>query len=226
MQHPPSLITEMIRLWNAGNVDVVEAFKRIRGKESFIYKACSKFLYFILNRMAAMDLDNTSDFCLMDSKVVAAWRQLRETNLFFRGLSAWLGFRRVQLFFDVPARVNGSSRWTVLRLVRLATTSITAFTSLPLHVITLMGGIFFVFALVMGTRAVFLKFYSNTVIDGITTLILLNLLVGSLLMIALGVIGEYIARIYSEVKFRPRYIIADQFVERKSECFGQSNFGR
>jgi glycosyltransferase involved in cell wall biosynthesis len=219
MQHPPTLIPEMIRLWKSGSVDIVETAKRVRGRESFFYKACSKFLYTMLNRLTATNMNNVSDFCLLDAKVISAWRHIRETNLFFRGILVWLGFRREKIFFDVLPRVRGFSKWTFIQLVKLAITSITAFSSLPLRVVTMLGGLFLLFAAVMGMRAVFLKFYSNVVIDGITTLILLILLVGSLLMIALGIIGEYIARIYDEVKLRPRYIVANQLVDQAPDDF-------
>jgi len=215
MQHPTRLIAEMLRLWEGGNVDVVEAVKRSRGRESLFYKACSKSLYLALAQLTAMDMDGVSDFCL-DAKVIRAWRCFGETNLFFRGLSVWLGFRRTRVYFDVSARASGRSAWTFQRLVRLALTSITAFSSLPLHAVTLMGGCFFLFATVLGTRAVYLKLHSDTVIDGVTTVILLILFVGSLLMIALGVIGEYIAQIYNEVKRRPRYVVAERMGETQT----------
>jgi polyisoprenyl-phosphate glycosyltransferase len=209
LQHPPELIPKMLYIWQKSDVDIVEAIKISRGKESVTGKIGAKLFYAILNYLSGYNLKGASDFKLLDRKVVNAWLQMGERNLFFRGMTAWLGFQRVTIPFEVPSRIGGQSGWSTLKLIKLAITGITAFSSLPLHLITFFGCIFLIFAVVLGSQAFFLKFTGRAV-DGFTTVIILLLIIGSLLMISLGIIGLYIARIYEEVKGRPRYIIAEK----------------
>jgi glycosyltransferase involved in cell wall biosynthesis len=208
LQHPPSLIPEMVQCWRQG-AEVVEAVKQHRGAESFYSKTRAKIFYTIFSRLAGYNLQGASDFKLMDRRVLQAWRRLGEHNLFFRGMSAWLGFKRVQLPFNVPERIGGASNWSALQLTRLAMTAVTSFSSAPLQLITLTGAAFAVFAMALGVQTVYLKIAGRAV-DGFTTVILLLLVIGGAVMLGLGIIGTYIARIYEEVKGRPRYIIAER----------------
>lgn len=215
LQHPPSIIPEMLRLWRDSEADVVETVKNSRGKETALNKLGAKFFYNILKKLSGYDLTNLSDYKLMDSKVVKAWLQMGERNLFFRGMSEWLGFKRVRISFDVPKRASGKSAMSYPRLIKLAITAITSFSSLPLHIITFIGVIFLIFAFIMIIQTLYMKFV-GLAITGFTTVILLQLIIGSLLMISLGIIGEYIARIYYEVKGRPRYIV-EQRIDSKTK---------
>jgi len=208
LQHPPRLIPEMVRLWEEEGFEVVEGVKRFRGEGSRSYHAQAGFFYFLLRSLSGIDLSGASDFKLMDRKVLDAWRRMGERNVFFKGMSAWLGFRRKRLFFDVEPRVGGKSAWSSLGLLRLAINGITSFSSLPVHIITLMGAVFLCFALLLGIQSLAMWF-SGEALTGFTTVNLLLLIIGSMLMIGLGIIGEYIAKIYDEVKGRPRYVIAE-----------------
>nr|WP_315488474.1 glycosyltransferase family 2 protein [uncultured Rhodoferax sp.] len=208
LQHPPTLIHTMVQQWKDG-AEVVEAVKQHRGAESLYSKIRAKIFYAIFSRLAGYDLRGASDFKLMDRRVLDAWRGMGERNLFFRGMNAWLGFRRVQIPFDVPDRTGGESNWSVLQLVRLAMTAVTSFSSAPLQLITFTGAGFAVFALVLGTQTLYQKIAGHAV-DGFTTVILLLLVIGGAVMLGLGIIGTYIARIYEEVKGRPRYIVAER----------------
>jgi glycosyltransferase involved in cell wall biosynthesis len=208
LQHPPSLIPAMVQCWREG-AEVVEAVKQHRGSESAYSKLRAQIFYAIFTRLAGYDLRGASDFKLMDRRVLDAWRGMGERNLFFRGMNAWLGFRRVQLPFDVAARTGGESNWSVLQLTRLAMTAVTSFSSAPLQLITLSGAGFFVFALVLGAQTLYQKIAGRAV-DGFTTVILLLLVIGGAVMLGLGIIGTYIARIYEEVKGRPRYVVAER----------------
>ena len=212
LQHPPSLIPKMSRIWNETNVEIVEAVKIVRGKESLVGKIGSHLFYTILKNLSGYNLSGASDYKLLDRKVVNSWLQMGERNLFFRGMTAWLGFQRVQIPFEVPERVGGKSGWSIFKLVKLAITGVTAFYSLPLHFVTFSGVVFLFFAIVIGIQTLFLKFTGQAV-SGFATVIILLLIIGSLLMISLGIIGEYIAKIYEEVKRRPRYLIAEK-IER------------
>ena len=208
LQHPPRLIPEMVRCWEEESFDVVEAVKQHRGEESRSYRAQTGLYYSLMRLLSGIDLKGASDFKLMDRKVLEAWGQMGERNVFFRGMSAWLGFRRKQLFFNVESRVGGKTAWSSLGLIRLAINGITSFSSLPVHIITAMGVVFLVFALVLGMGTL-IQWFSGEAVTGFTTVNLLLLIIGSMLMIGLGIIGEYIAKIYDEVKGRPRYVIAE-----------------
>lgn len=206
LQHPPALIPEMVKYWLEG-YDVVEGVKNSRGKENPIYKLCAKFFYYILYRSSDIHLGKASDFKLLDRKVVEAWKEMPERAIFFRGMSAWLGFDRKQISFNVAERVNGKTKWSLIRLIRLAVNAITSYTSVPLHCITLLGILMFLVTIVMGLQTLFMKF-SGRALDGFTTVILLQLFIGSSIMTSLGIIGIYLTKIYKEVKGRPRYLVS------------------
>lgn len=208
LQHPPELIPEMVRLWQEDDYDVVEGIKSSRGKEGLFYKLGARIFYRTFRRLSGLDLRKASDFKLMDRKVVEAWQQMPERDTFFRGMSAWVGFKRYRLPFAVERRVAGSSKWSPIKLGKLFITAITAFSSLPLQIITFLGGIFFVGSLFLGAQTLYMKF-SGIAYTGFTTVILLQLIIGSALMLSLGIIGTYLARIYDEVKCRPRYLISN-----------------
>lgn len=208
LQHPPDLIPKMIQHWREG-ADVIEAVKQSRGNEAAISRFRAWVFYTLFTRLTGVDLHGASDFKLMDRRVLDAWRRLGERNLFFRGMNAWLGFKRIQIPFDIVDRVDGKSGWSVIQLMKLALTAVTSFSSAPLYIMIFVGLIFSTFALIIGLQTAYLKFGGHAV-DGFTTVILLILIVGGVVSFGLGLIGVYIARIYDEVKGRPRYIIAEQ----------------
>jgi dolichol-phosphate mannosyltransferase len=215
LQHPPALVPEMIRAWREEGFDVVEAVKEDRGRESLLARAEAGFFYGLLRRLSGFDLSGASDFKLLDRRVVEAWRTMPERNLFFRGMSAWLGFKRCEIPFRVAPRAGGRSGWTTRGLVRLALTGITSFSSVPIHLVTAMGVLFLLFAIALGVQTLY-NWKQGQAASGFTTVILLILIVGSFLMIGLGVIGLYVSRIYDEVKARPRYVIADRLPRERT----------
>ncbi len=206
LQHPPALIPEMVKAWLEG-YDVVEGIKSSRGRENPIYKLCARFFYYVIYKTADINLGKASDFKLMDRKVVEAWKQLPERATFFRGMSAWVGFERKHISFDVAERVNGTTKWSLVRLMRLAMNAITSYTSVPLHFVTVLGVILFGVTLILGIQTLYMKF-SGKATSGFTTVILLQLIIGSSIMISLGMIGIYLTKIYTEVKARPRYLVS------------------
>jgi glycosyltransferase involved in cell wall biosynthesis len=207
-QHPPSLLPIIIETWRTSGADIIEAVKRKRGGESLTSKFGALTFYVILNKLSGFDLKGASDFKLIDRRVVHTWLGMRERNVFFRGMTAWMGFNAVQIPFDVPARRIGKSHWSYLRRAKLALIGITTFSSFPLHFVTFAGVVFFIFAVGLGIQTLYLKL-AGRAFTGFATVILLELIIGSLLMISLGIIGEYLARIYEEVKGRPRYIVTE-----------------
>jgi polyisoprenyl-phosphate glycosyltransferase len=210
-QHPPSLLPEMIERWRVGDVDIVEAVKSSRGQETLFNKLSAGLFYLMWNKLSGFELRNASDYKLLNRQAVDAYLQMRERNLFFRGMTAWLGFRRAQLPFEVAERAGGATSWSLFRLVRLAVTGITSFSSLPLQIVSFAGFFFLLFAFVFGIQTAWV-YFSGRAVTGFATVIFLLLIIGSLLMISLGTIGEYIARIYDEVKGRPRYLIGQVIV--------------
>ncbi len=209
LQHPPELIPEMVSLWKKG-FQVVEAVKKDRGRESVVSRLGASLFYKIMRRISGFKLENASDFKLLDKKVVQALLEMPEKETFFRGLSAWVGYSRAEVYFKVPDRKTGESRWSPLKLLKLAITAFTSFSSLPLQFVTFIGILFLLGSVVLGIQTLVMKL-RGWAIGGFTTVILLLLIMGSCLMISLGMIGIYIARIYNEVKSRPRYIISEEY---------------
>lgn len=212
-QHPPSLVPEMVRMWQASGADIIEAVKRSRGRESLSGKSGALFFYFLLRKLSGFDFKGASDFKLLNRKAVDAWLKMGERNVFFRGMTAWMGFTTVQIPFEVVPRSGGESTWSYLKRLKLALTGITSFSSLPLQLVTFAGALFLVFSVVLGAETLYLKITGRAV-SGFATVILLLLIIGSLLMISLGIIGEYLARIYEEVKGRPRYLVKEAIESR------------
>jgi glycosyltransferase involved in cell wall biosynthesis len=207
-QHPPSLIPEMVHMWQGSGADIVEAVKRRRGRESLSSKLGAQLFYFILNKLSGFHFKGASDFKLMNRKAVDGWLKMHERNVFFRGMTVWMGFTTAQIPFEVVPRSAGQSTWSVLKRLKLALIGITAFSSFPLHLVTFAGVIFFGLSVLLGVETLYLKLAGRAV-SGFATVILLELIIGSLLMISLGIIGEYLARIYEEVKGRPRYLVKE-----------------
>ena len=207
-QHPPSLLPLLIEKWRTSGVDIVEAVKLKRGRESVASRIGALTFYVILNKLSGFELKGASDFKLIDRRVRDTWLAMRERNVFFRGMTAWMGFRTIQIPFEVGPRRAGKSGWSYLRRAKLALIGITTFSSFPLRLVTFAGMIFFLFAVGLGIQTLYLKL-AGRAFTGFATVILLELIIGSLLMISLGIIGEYLARIYEEVKGRPRYIVSE-----------------
>jgi dolichol-phosphate mannosyltransferase len=207
LQHPAELIPEMVRLWSKEGYDVVEGVKSDRGSESLFGKIAALTFYKIFNKTSGINLESASDFKLLDRKVVEAWKSLNESITFFRGMSAWVGFNRIQIPFEVKKRTNGNSKWSAKSLTKLAVQSITSYTSAPLYMITLLGVIMLFIDFILLIQTLFMKF-SGKALTGFTTVIILLLGTGSCIMISLGIIGVYISKIYDEIKNRPRYLIA------------------
>jgi polyisoprenyl-phosphate glycosyltransferase len=216
LQHPPELIPEMVRLWREEHWDIVEGIKRTRGTEPLINKIGARFFYRTLSRLSGYDLYGSSDFKLLDRKVIDAWLDMRERNTFFRGMISWLGYRRKQITFSVPRRRVTQSRWSFFSLFRLAVIAITAFSSLPLQAVTLLGGLFLLCAILFSGYALLL-YFTGLALPGFTTVIILEMLIGGVLMVSLGIIGTYIAQIYQEVKYRPRYVVSEALAGPQDE---------
>ena len=215
LQHPPELIPQMLELHRQG-FEVVEAVKSDRGKEGFVYRFFAKTFYKIMRDSSNVDLDRASDYKLMDRKVINALNELPERITFFRALSSWVGFRTAKIEFEVAPRNAGKSKWSFKKLMIFALNNITSFTNLPMQLVTGMGLLFLIFAVGIGIQSL-VRFFSGTAQEGFTTVYMLVLLAGSVIMIGLGIIGYYMSKIYEEIKFRPRYIISIDTKNRKEQ---------
>ena len=208
LQHPPALIPEMYRLWREDGFKVVNGVKRDRRNEPAIVALRAKVFYGILQRLAGTRLLGSSDFKLLDREIVDLYRRLPERNMFFRGLVSWLGYAQADIPFEVPPRASGTSKWSTLKLFGLALNAVVSFSSAPLHFVTWSGVVFLGFAVLLAGQTMY-RWFAGQAIEGFTTVILLILIVSSILMLSLGIVGQYLAKIFDEIKGRPRFLIKD-----------------
>lgn len=206
LQHPPELIPQMYQLWQGG-AEVVEAIKRSRGKEGLFHKIFARSFYKMMKSSSGINLDGASDFKLLDRKVINALNELPERITFFRALSSWVGFTTERVEFDVQPRAAGKSKFSMKSLFRFALNNITSFTDVPIRLITWVGVIFGIMALVLGIQTL-VKYFCGQAAEGFSTVILLILITGACVLLGVGVIGYYLSKIYEEIKQRPRYIVA------------------
>lgn len=206
LQHPCEKLVDMYRLWEQG-WEVINGVKVSRGKESAAHGFAAKCFYKLMSGAVKLDMSRASDFKLMDRKVVDALLGLTEHKTFFRALVGWVGFKTTEVEFSVAERTEGATHWSTLSLIRYAVSNITSFSAAPMQAVTVLGVITLAMAVILGIQTL-VHWATGTAADGFTTVILLLLLIGSILMISLGIIGYYIAQIFAELKGRPRYLVA------------------
>lgn len=220
LQHPPEKLPEMYRLWLEG-YEVIEGIKKSRGSERVLNRCGAGFFYRLMSRAAGVDMRNASDFKMLDARAVKSILSMPEQNLFFRAASSWIGYRSAAVEFEVQERVAGESKWSVWSLFQYAFTNIVAFTTVPLQFVTV-GGVLCLVGSMFLLVYTLVQYFLGNAVEGYTTTLLVLLFIGSAVMMSLGVIGYYIARIYEEVKRRPRYIISD-IVRGKNVSDGDSH---
>lgn len=206
LQHPPQLIPTMIESWRSG-AKVVDAIKRSREKDGIVARTRARLFNTLLSKLGGINLQNSSDFKLLDRTVVDAITcDLPERQRFYRGLSDWVGYRHTAIPFDVEARISGTGQWTIWKLMGLATTAIVSFTSAPLRIVMILGFTTLLLGFLIAADAI-ISWFLGYAVSGFATIIVTLLILGSFIMISLGIIGEYIAKIYDEIKHRPAYLI-------------------
>ncbi|MBR2181104.1 MAG: glycosyltransferase family 2 protein [Oscillospiraceae bacterium] len=205
LQHPPEKIVEMYRLWEKG-YEIVEGIKRERGQEKKTYRVGAKIFYSVISRMAGFDMANSSDFKLLDRKVVDVLNRMPEKG-FFRAISYWVGYNKTTVEYDVAERVDGQSKWTSRGLIKYALSNISSYSTAPMQTVTVLGFVMLIISVIFGIWALIDKIIGRA-LEGMTTVIIITIFIGSIIMISLGIIGYYIARIYEEIKGRPKYIIS------------------
>lgn len=205
LQHPPEKIVEMYQLWLEG-YQIVEGVKDSRGKENPFHTLAAKLFYHFIGKATGLNMSKASDFKLLDRRAVDTLLTMGEKDAFFRALSAWIGFTTTQVHFQVQERIAGTSKWSLTSLVKYAITNLASFSTAPLQLVTFLGFIVFFASVILGGNSLIQKLQGQA-LEGFTTVILLQLLIGSILMICLGIIGYYVAKIYEAIQGRPRYII-------------------
>jgi glycosyltransferase involved in cell wall biosynthesis len=206
LQDPPSLIPEMLKYWEEGYDDVY-AKRDNRGKESWLRKQCSLLFYKILAHSSRFDiLQNVGDFRLLDRSCIDALTELRETERYTKGMFCWIGFNKKEIVFNRGDRVAGDSNWNFKSLLNLAIEGITSFTTAPLRLATLVG-----LMASIGAFCFFMFYFLKTLIygdpvQGFTTLVSISLFMGGIQLLTIGILGEYIGRVFNETKRRPPYI--------------------
>ncbi|KKJ00571.1 glycosyltransferase family 2 protein [Prochlorothrix hollandica] len=210
LQDPPELILDMVAQWHQG-YEVVYAQRISREKESWFKRGMAYGFYRILRQLADVDIPaDTGDFCLMDHKVVAVLNAMPERNRYIRGLRAWIGFRQTAVTFQRPPRYAGTVKYTFRKSLSLAINSLVSFSRVPLRMATYLGILSGLLSLVMGLLVLYWRlFQPNTLITGFAAITIAMFFLGSVQLISLGILGEYIGRIYEEVKGRPLYTLGE-----------------
>ena len=207
LQHPPRYIPRMVELWQQG-YDIVDGVKEKRADEPLLRRWGAALYYKLFSRLTGLSEQPLSDFKLLSRRALDAWKQLPERGTYFRGMSAWVGFPRCQLPFTVDSRRGGHTKWSFSALLRLSVDSIIAYSAAPLLFVGLLGLLLLVAAGLLAVQTLWM-YFSHRAQTGFSTVILLQLIIGSCLMMALSVIGLYIGKIYEEVKGRPRYLVRE-----------------
>lgn len=210
LQHPPELINELITKWQEG-YDVVYTVRKDIRSVSFFKKTTSRIFYKFINKISDVDIPLfVADFRLLDKKVVDELRKFKETFLFIRGIVSWLGYRQTGIEYEVQDRYAGSTKYTLKKMISFAIQGITSFSIAPLRVAILFGFIVSMGAFLYTIFAIYAKYYLQTVIPGWTSILLSVLFLGGIQLITLGVIGEYLGKMFIETKNRPNYVINEK----------------
>jgi polyisoprenyl-phosphate glycosyltransferase len=218
LQHPPSVIAEMVAKWREG-FDVVNAVKEERCRESLLYRLVAGSFNHLMGIALRREFLGASDFKLLDRQVVDSINTCGERVRFFRGLVAWVGFRTASVSFVVAERAAGKAKWSTAALIRYSLKNLFAFSSLPLKCISLMGFVTALFSLGLGLQTLY-NYLAGRAVSGFTTVILLQILIGSFVILSIGTVGLYLAQMYHEIKGRPLYIVQKTRVAdgQKSSC--------
>lgn len=215
LQHPPMVVREMLRKWEEGYDDVYGK-RKTRAKESRLRKNLSCAFYYILQKSAKVDvLPNVGDFRLLDRKCMDALRSMRETDRYTKGLYCLIGYRKTFVEFETQDRVSGNSSWTFKGLVALAIEGIMSFTIAPLRMATWMGAVTAAGAFLYALYFLIKTMVVGDPVQGFPTLVILVLFFGGLQLLALGVLGEYVGRIFHESKHRPNYFVQTYYSSKK-----------
>ena len=216
LQDPPELIAEMLDLWQQG-FDVVYATRNSRKGESFIKRLTAHTFYRLMGKLTRVQVPpDTGDFRLMDRQVVNALKQMPERQRFMKGLFAWVGFKQTAIAFDREPRYKGKTNWNYWKLWNFAIDGITAFSVRPLKIWSYVGLLVSSIAIVYAIFLILRTLIFGIDVPGYASLMVVTLLLGGIQLITLGIIGEYLGRVFEEAKHRPLYLVRD--------CYGFDNY--
>ncbi|HEY8267742.1 MAG TPA: glycosyltransferase family 2 protein [Xanthobacteraceae bacterium] len=217
-QHPPELIERLVTLWHVDGNDVVYTVKAHRSNESATFRLLAKLFYRLLNYGARQPIpEDAGDFRLLSPRAAEALKRMPERNRFFKGLSSWIGFRQAGVPYEPPARMHGHSSWNFPALVGLSIEGLTAFSTTPLRIASLLGILLAASALVFGLWTLGETFIVGRDVPGYPSVMIGIMVIGGAQLIVLGVLGEYIGKILSELKARPVYFVAEHERREASE---------
>ncbi len=210
LQDPPHVILEMVKKWEEG-YDVVFGKRIERAGESAFKLLTAKYFYRFINRLSDVDIPlDTGDFRLMDRNALDQFLSMRESYRFVRGMVAWIGFNQTYVEYDRESRFAGTTKYPLKKMLRLASDAILSFSNTPLKVATFVGFITSFAAFIGIVYALIMRIFIKDYVEGWTLLMISILLIGGIILLVLGIIGEYVGRIYGEIKRRPLYIIKDK----------------
>lgn len=210
LQDPPELIPDMIEKWRQG-YQVVYAVRTQRRKEGWFKRFTAYFFYRLLKRLADVDIPtDTGDFCLLDRQVVDVFNAMPERNRYLRGLRSWVGFQQTFIRFERDPRFAGEVKYTFSKSLALAINGLVSFSKVPLRLSTYLGLVAAVLALLMGLLVIYWRIFTpNSPLTGFTMILVAIFFIGAVQLISIGILGEYIGRIYEEVKGRPLYTLGE-----------------
>lgn len=207
LQHPPELLPKLAEQWRAGH-EVVYGVMTER-PEGLLKRLTARAYYRLLGKLATVEIPAAGDFRLVDRRVVDAFRAMPERTRFVRGMFAWLGFTQVAVPYAVPSRFAGSSKYTLRKMIRLATDGLVSFSTRPLRLALDLGFVVSALAFLFGIASLISKFAGTFLVPGWLTIVLVTSFVGGIQLMVIGVVGEYVGRIYEEVKARPLYLVRE-----------------
>ena len=217
LQDPPEVIPELVARWREGD-DVVYAVRQERAGEARWRLAAIAAFYRLLRRISGNEIPaNVGDFRLISRRVADALASMPERARFLRGMTSWVGFRQAGVPYERDARYAGESKYPVTKLMRLALDGITSFSTVPLQIVTWLGVVSIVFCAIVLGWSLGERVFTDTVPQGWTSLLVIVLLLGGVQMVSLGIIGQYIARIFDEAKQRPLYFVAEEREARSTD---------
>ena len=208
MQHPPEIISEIIKKYNEG-YDIVNTVRSTTADSGLLKRTTSTMFYKLLNRLSDVPIESSAaDFRLMNRKTVDAFLRMKEKDRFTRGLISWMGFKQAKIYYNAPPRRSGETKYTFKKMFRLAIAGLTSFSAKPLRISFYAGLFFAMLGLLYAGYAVVENVRGNT-IRGWTSILVSVLIIGGVQLISIGIIGEYLARVFSEAKDRPLYFIKE-----------------
>lgn len=213
LQHPPSVIPELISKWEEG-FEIVNTIRHDHKSISYAKKISSGIFYWIMRKLSDVNIENgMADFRLIDKKVLKQLKLFHENFLFFRGMIPWMGFKQVIVPFTGNERFAGTTKYTFRKMLKFATTGVTAFSVKPLRISVYLGSIIALIAFLYGLFAIYINVFTDRAITGWTSVIISVLFVGGINLLMLGIIGEYLGKLFIENKRRPNYLISQTNME-------------